>query len=512
MRFDTISDAETIGGSVESSIIGRRYRVVRQLGHGGMGSVWLVEDIQLDNRLFALKMLPSVLVSNKRAYRQLKDEALVAMKLTHPNIVTLRAFDENSGNPFLVMDYIDGQTLDDILADKGTLSEQEMLEILRPVAQALDFAHSRRIVHRDVKPCNVIIASDGTPYILDFGIAREIQETLTRVTGKLSSGTLMYMSPEQLNGAAPKPSQDVYSFAAMAYECLKGAPPFSRGQIEYQIINNAPENLDENTFSCAHAIMSGLAKTPEKRPVTCADVLKSGKQADPQKPMEDANRNHSTWPKDHGYALPKTEIHSPWPKDHGSALPKTETRTEDCKTELRRTSYPSSQYETPMPRETKKGCSFTPFVASFVVTVTIYCIVLVKQDNYEREQKEARIQAENEALLREYERHSTKMAASTTSPATSGELQRIYEFQVRLRPYVSVGGKCYPVIAGFSCDRSNIMKTSRDVDGWYEIVVGSDLPIDNDVKVTLTYEGKTRYIEISKSDFLFNNLKSVHIW
>ena len=89
-----------------------------------MGSVWLAEDTQLDNKPFAIKMLPAILVANKRAYRQLKDEALVAMKLTHPNIVTLRAFEENSGNPFLVMDYIDGQTLDDYLAEKGNLSEE----------------------------------------------------------------------------------------------------------------------------------------------------------------------------------------------------------------------------------------------------------------------------------------------------------------------------------------------------------------------------------------------------
>ena len=103
-------------------ILAGRYRIVKQLGAGGMGSVWLAEDTALDNKLFAIKMLPSVLVSNKRAYRQLKDEALVAMKLTHPNIVTLRAFEENNGNPFLVMDYVDGQTLDDYLAEKGNLT------------------------------------------------------------------------------------------------------------------------------------------------------------------------------------------------------------------------------------------------------------------------------------------------------------------------------------------------------------------------------------------------------
>ncbi len=274
MNEPTINDAVTIAGGSTGTMLANRYRVVRQLGSGGMGSVWLVEDVKLDNKPFAVKMLPAILVGNKRAYCQLKDEALVAMKLTHPNIVTLRAFEENNGTPFLVMDYIDGQTLDDYLAEKGKLTEEETLRVLRPIAVALDYAHTKGVVHRDVKPGNVMIAKDGTPYILDFGIAREIQETMTRVTGKLSSGTLMYMSPEQNNGAEPTPAQDVYSFAAMAYECLAGKPPFTRGNIEYQIMNTPPAPLPPGgPHSCAAAIMAGLAKKPEDRPATCSAVL-----------------------------------------------------------------------------------------------------------------------------------------------------------------------------------------------------------------------------------------------
>ena len=205
MTYDTINDAQTMQPNAEGALLANRYRVVRQLGAGGMGSVWLAEDTQLDNKLFAIKMLPSILVSNKRAYRQLKDEALVAMQLVHPNIVQIRAFEENDGNPFLVMDYVDGETLDDYLAEKGKLGEDEVIRVLRPIAAALDYAHSKGVVHRDVKPGNVMIAKDGTPYILDFGIAREIQETMTRVTGKLSSGTLLYMSPEHHGLRVPLP-------------------------------------------------------------------------------------------------------------------------------------------------------------------------------------------------------------------------------------------------------------------------------------------------------------------
>ena len=304
MNENTINNDVTMDG--RASILASRYCIIKQLGAGGMGSVWLAEDTQLDDKLFAIKMLPSILVANKRAYAQLKSEALVAMKLTHPNIVTLRAFEENNGNPFLVMDYIDGETLDDWLEDKSQnsgrasvlasrsqgaeISEDEIVRLLKPIAEALDYAHTEGVVHRDIKPANVMIRKDGRPFIMDFGIAREIQETMTRVTGRMSSGTLMYMSPEQLNGDIPKREQDIYSFAAMTYECLKGEPPFCRGNIEYQIMNKDPESLP-NDIAIASSVMAALAKKPEDRPKTCADVLKVNSNT-----LQSSSKNREVWP------------------------------------------------------------------------------------------------------------------------------------------------------------------------------------------------------------------------
>lgn len=278
-RSGTLSGGWTESGDGQV-VLGGRYRVVRRLGEGGMGSVWLAEDSMLDGRKVAVKMLPAVLAGKKGACRQVKQEALVAMKLAHPNIATVRAFEEEEGGaPFLVMDYIDGETLEEVLAEKGPLGEEETVRLLGPVAAALDYAHGKGVVHRDVKPENVMVAKDGTPCVLDFGIAREIQETMTRMTGKLSSGTLLYMSPEQLRGRAPQAAQDVYSFAAMAYECLTGAPPFSRGQVEWQIMNEPPAPLAEGVAGAVlrEGVMAGLAKEPEGRPGSCAEVLGTGK-------------------------------------------------------------------------------------------------------------------------------------------------------------------------------------------------------------------------------------------
>ena len=158
---NAINDNVTIPENAAPTVLAGRYRVVRQLGQGGMGSVWLAEDTKLDGRKVAVKMLPSILVSNKRAYAQVKVEALVSLKLSHPNIVTVRAFEEDDGNPFLVMDYLQGKTLDEYLAERTTISQEETYALLKPIAEALDYAHSQGVAHRDVKPGNVMIAEDA---------------------------------------------------------------------------------------------------------------------------------------------------------------------------------------------------------------------------------------------------------------------------------------------------------------------------------------------------------------
>lgn len=256
----------------ETAFLAGRYRVLRKLGGGGMGEVFLAEDTKLDNLKVALKMLPAVLVSSERAKMQLKAEALAQRKLVHPNIVAMRDFEDDGVAAFLVMDYVEGVSLDKILLERGRLGEAETVKILSGAAAALDFAHERKIIHRDVKPANIMVDREGRAMVLDFGISCEMRDTMTRTTGEFKSGTILYMSPEQLEGRRPAPAQDVYSLAATAYECLAGRPPFSSGKIDYQIVNTAPEKLDDG-ISIADAVMAGLSKDPALRPAACAALF-----------------------------------------------------------------------------------------------------------------------------------------------------------------------------------------------------------------------------------------------
>ena len=272
-NWDTLDDLVTQEPDREV-VLGGRYRVGRKLGEGGMGSVWLAEDSTLDGREVAIKMLPAHLATNKRAIKSLKEEAKLAMALSHPNVVTLRSFEEADQGVFLIMDYVNGETLEEMLADREALPVDEVMRLFLPLAQAIDYAHTKKVVHRDIKPSNVLIDREGIPYVTDFGIAREMKDTFTRVTGSNTSGTLPYMAPEQLRGEQPSPAQDVYSLAAAAFECLTGHPPFHRGQIEYQILNVAPEWPEEiEVTSAILRVFQSLAKDPKERPTSCCAIF-----------------------------------------------------------------------------------------------------------------------------------------------------------------------------------------------------------------------------------------------
>jgi serine/threonine protein kinase len=270
-QFDSLNLSRTFRQD-DQHVLAGRYEIVRKLGEGGMGTVWLARDRTLSGRQVAIKMLLSYLSNSKRAIKGLKREAANALRLSHPNIVTTRSFEETDEGALIVMDYVDGESLEDVLAERDTLPEDDILRVFGSLAIALDYAHEKGVIHRDISPPNILIARDGTPYLTDFGIAQEARETTIRTTGKQITGKLPYMSPEQLRGEDPTSAQDIYSLAATMYECLAGHPPFFRGDIAHQIEHVEPEPPESDSH-LTEAILVGLSKEPTNRSLPAALLL-----------------------------------------------------------------------------------------------------------------------------------------------------------------------------------------------------------------------------------------------
>jgi eukaryotic-like serine/threonine-protein kinase len=251
---------------------GGRYVIERKLGQGGMGMVYLARDRQLDLEV-ALKMLPPQIASNPRAVRMLKDEAQVSVKLTHQNIVRFYNFIDDGHYQFLVMEYIAGKTLDDELAKSDRLSEARVKELLSGICDGLSYAHELNVLHRDLKPSNIMLTEEGQVKVCDFGIARQIKESMTRLTGQGISGTLPYMSPEQLRGKRTDQRSDVYSLGIVLYELLTGDVPFSSGEVAYQILHERPKPMEGVSAEMQAVVMQCLEKEPQARFGSMGEVL-----------------------------------------------------------------------------------------------------------------------------------------------------------------------------------------------------------------------------------------------
>jgi len=267
--------------TVDGIVLGR-YRLVECIGEGGMGEVWKAHDANLD-RVVAIKMIRGAL-DDATARERFRREARVLSRLSHPGVATVFDFAAQDGSDFLVMEYVAGGTLQTRL-EAGPLALDTVLELGVAIADALENAHRNGILHRDLKPGNVMLTDDGQPKILDFGLA--VLLAGGKATGRMTQsgtvvGSLPYMAPEQLFGDADDVRADVYALGVMLFEMATGRRPFSKDRPEalmFAIINNsapsvrslrpdAPPELDRLIAEC-------LNKEPSHRPSTAAAVAET---------------------------------------------------------------------------------------------------------------------------------------------------------------------------------------------------------------------------------------------
>jgi serine/threonine protein kinase len=213
------------GGPVDGTPFGR-YRLIELLGRGGMGEVWRAHDTATNNRTVAIKLLPPNLAQDDTFVRRFRREADAAAQLNNPHIIPIHNYGEIDGRLYVDMRLIEGRDLQQVLAD-GPIDPARAVRIIEGVAKALHAAHEVGLLHRDVKPSNILLDRDDFAYLIDFGIARAAEETRLTKSGN-TIGTFQYIAPERLGTRAEEDARaDIYSLACVLYECLTGSPPFA---------------------------------------------------------------------------------------------------------------------------------------------------------------------------------------------------------------------------------------------------------------------------------------------
>jgi hypothetical protein len=283
---DDLDLGATVRGFGTGEKVFHRYVLLRILGRGGMGVVWLARDSELDRNV-ALKFLPDRLLHERSLLESLKSETRRSLELTHRHIVRIYDFIQDAQSSCISMEYVDGDTLSNLRTKKENqvFEPAELYPYVSDMCEALEYAHDKaRIVHRDLKPANLMVNSRNEIKIADFGIARSLSDSVSMMTmSRHTSGTLLYMSPQQLDGERTSPLDDIYSIGAVLYELLTSKPPFYRGQVDHQIRSKMPASIGERRaelgitaaavpLAWQETIAACLAKKPSDRPQSAREI------------------------------------------------------------------------------------------------------------------------------------------------------------------------------------------------------------------------------------------------
>jgi eukaryotic-like serine/threonine-protein kinase len=251
-----------------------RYAVEKTLGKGGMATVELAEDTEL-RRKVAVKRLFASLVADDVLQKRFFREARMAARLSHPNLVAVYDVGEEDGLPYIVMEYVEGETVADLIARTGAMQPERAVDLLLQVCGGLEHAHAAGLVHRDIKPQNLLVRSDGVVKIADFGIARMLEATQLTATGTVL-GTAAYLAPEQAVGEPVTAAADIYSLGAVAYELLSGRTPYEFQSLADLALeqHQPPRPLDGVPAELGRAVLHALAFEPTERPQSASEFAR----------------------------------------------------------------------------------------------------------------------------------------------------------------------------------------------------------------------------------------------
>ncbi len=248
--------------------LANRYQLTSLIAVGGMGEVWRAEDTDL-HRTVAVKVLKDTATGNDTFLRRFRNEAKNAAGLTHPNIAQIFDYGDHEGIAYLVMEFVDGEPLSSILEKERTISEVRVVHLLTQTSRGLGAAHAAGVMHRDIKPGNLLVFGDDQVKITDFGVSRSMGQTTLTATGMVM-GTAQYLAPELALGKPATPASDIYALGVIAYEAVVGRRPFTAANAVdiaiAQVNEPVPPLPAEISSGMRHLIMLLLEKSPRKRP------------------------------------------------------------------------------------------------------------------------------------------------------------------------------------------------------------------------------------------------------